>query len=92
MAAFFAPIGMPDCGALMGHTAVESIPCDPAAPEPGQPVCPVSAIGCTAVALPSPAAQVPSVPLPPRLWDPEPSLIRLGRAVEPNLFPPIRAA
>lgn len=92
MAAFIAPAGMPHCEALMDHTAVKSAPCDPAAPEPGQPACSASAIGCTVVALPSPAAQAPSVPRLPALWDIRPSLIHIGGVIEPSLFPPIRSA
>lgn len=87
-----APAGMPGCGALMGHTAVDGAPYDPAAPEKGQPACPASAIGCAVVALPGPATQALSVPRLPALWDPGPSPILLGRTVEPNLFPPILSA
>lgn len=85
------PAGMPDCGALMGHTAAHDAPCDPATSDPGQPACPTSAIGCTAVALPSPLAQASSVPSALRLWDPGPSSMLLGRTLDPNLFPPIRS-
>ncbi len=92
VAASLAPAGMPGCGALMGHTAVDGAPCDPAAPEKGQPACPASAIGCAVVALPGPATQALSVPRLPALWDPGPSPIFLGRTVEPDLFPPILSA
>lgn len=88
VAASVAPAGMPGCGALMGLTAVDGVPCDPA--EPGQPACLASAVGCAVVALPGPAAaQALAVPHLPRLWDPGPSLLLLGRTLKPDLFPPI---
>lgn len=87
--ASLAPAGMPGCGAPMGHTAVDGAPCDPAAPESGRPACPPSAIGCAVVALPDPVAQALAVPHQPRVWDPGPSPLLIGRTVEPNLFPPI---
>lgn len=90
VAASVAPAGMPGCGALMGLTAVDGAPCDPAAPEPGQPACLASSVGCAVVALPGPAvAQALAVPDLTRLWDPGPSLLLLGRTLEPDLFPPI---
>ena len=89
VAAPLAPAGMPGCGALMGHAAVDGAPCDPAAPEPGQPACAASMIGCAVVALPGPPTRVLAVLRTPRLWDPGPSPLLLGRTVEPHLFPPI---
>lgn len=89
MAASVASAGMPGCGALMGHAAFDGVPCDPVAPEPGQPACLASTIGCAVVALPGPAAQALAVPRLTRLWDPGPSLLLLGRTLEPDLFPPI---
>lgn len=88
VAASVAPAGMPGCGALMG--LVDGVPCDPAAPEPGQPACLASPVGCAVVALPgTAAAQALAVPHLARLWDPGPSLLLLGRTLEPDLFPPI---
>lgn len=91
MAAPFAPLGMPDCGALMGETAMGGVPCDPGTPKQGQPACSAAAIGCTAAALPSPVAQAPFVLSPPRIWIPVAHSVLLGRTIEPHLFPPIRS-
>lgn len=69
----------------------QGVPCNPAAPEPGLPGCPVSAIGCVALGLPSAS---PSAPLAPQgaAWDAEPPGIGPGLPVEPALFPPILSA
>lgn len=66
-------------------------PCNRAAPEPGLPCCPVSAIGCVALGLPSVG---PSVPLAPHgvAWDARPPGIGPGLPVAPPLFPPILPA
>lgn len=92
MAAPFAPAGMLDCGAVMADTAAEGAPCDPAAPQKSQPACQATAMGCTVAALPGPVPQVALLRHTPRSWNSNSSSILLGRAIKPNIFPPILSA
>jgi hypothetical protein len=94
MSAMTAPsalAGMPECTALMGETAMGGAPCDPATPQPGQPACLTSAIGCAAVVLPDPVVLATFVPQPVRLWVSASLSVLRGRTIEPNLFPPIHS-
>lgn len=77
--------------AVTGFHDTQGVPCNPAAPEPGLSGCPVSAIGCVALAPPSAS---PSAPLAPQgaAWGAGPPGIGPGQPVEPDLFPPILPA